>query len=500
MKPNKTALTALAAAFTLLGACGGGSSSGGSTPTGSDNTPQVPTTYSFDSQITEGESAVSYTGQNARQILIEDLVATILDLTDNPLRSQAEVEAELEFYISGDVDNTNYKYALEGETVIPGPTYGDISTGKNLADKIAGGNSTGGGEFGKLINDEFFGWAELGANDRPIHLVTRYIENIAELATNGTAPTITVNGVPTQVDTVYVDEKGRDFRQLIQKFLLGAVNFSQGTNDYLLTDFAGANTQDGSSPYTVAEHKWDEAFGYFGAARDYNDYTDEEISGAGGREAYSGSYHDTDGNGSIDLRSEINFANSVNCAKRDRGSQSGTDFSKTTFDAFLAGRFILNQYAASTTALSSEQQSELDSHIATAAKTWEKCIASTVVHYINDVIADMGEFSNGEFASVENFTNLAKHWSEMKGFALGLQFSPFSPFRDGSVSGITVDSLKTLLADMGDAPVLADGSQNGVAASGTAQAAIDDYIAKLEAARSTLKTAYGFADADVQNW
>ncbi|MGB1907876.1 MAG: hypothetical protein ACPHN3_11095 [Spongiibacter sp.] len=219
MKPNKTALTALAAAFTLLGACGGGSSSGGSTPTGSDNTPQVPTTYSFDSQITEGESAVSYTGQNARQILIEDLVATILDLTDNPLRSQAEVEAELEFYISGDVDNTNYKYALEGETVIPGPTYGDVSTGKNLADKIAGGNSTGGGEFGKLINDEFFGWAELGANDRPIHLVTRYIENIAELATNGTAPTITVNGVPTQVDTVYVDEKGRDFRQLIQKFL-----------------------------------------------------------------------------------------------------------------------------------------------------------------------------------------------------------------------------------------------------------------------------------------
>ena len=123
-----------------------------------------------------------------------------------------------------------------------------------------------------------------------------------------------------------------------------------------------------------------------------------------------------------------------------------------------------------------------------------------MVHYINDVVADMNEFDNGAFASQANFLNLAKHWGEMKGFALGLQFSPNSPFRDGSVSGIGLQDLKDLLALMGDAPVLADGSQNGEAPAGTAQEAIDAYITDLLAIRSTLQTAYEFDSADVENW
>ena len=99
-----------------------------------------------------------------------------------------------------------------------------------------------------------------------------------------------------------------------------------------------------------------------------------------------------------------------------------------------------------------------------------------------------------------NFTDLAKHWGELKGFALSLQFSPYSPFRDGSVDGITLDNLKALLANLGDAPVLADGSQNGVPASGTAEAAIDAYRATLESVRNTLTTAYGFDTEVAQNW
>lgn len=504
MKASKTTLSALAATFTLLGACGGGGGGGSSAPAndqGGDQ-PQAPATYTFESQITAGESSVSYTGQTTRQILIEDLVTKILGLNDDGTGNATAVENDLSFYVSGNVDNTNFAYSISGETVIPGPTFGDISTGKNLADKIAGGNGVAGGETGKLIDGEFFGWTDgLGANDLPIDLVNLYIGRIASQATDGSAFTVVTTGSgPVTIDKVYVDSFGRDYRQLVQKFLLGAVNFSQGTNDYLKTDFAGNNTQDGSKPYTIAEHKWDEAFGYFGAARNYNAFTDEEIAGAGGRAEFSGSYNDANTDGNIDLRSEINFSNSVNCAKRDRGSTSGTDFSKTTFDAFLAGRFILNQYAASSEALSAEQQAELNAQIEIAAKTWEKCISATVVHYINDVIADMGKFSNGTYADAQNFLDLAKHWSEMKGFALGLQFSPYSPFRDGSVAGIDVDTLKNLLSDMGDAPVLADGSQNGVPATGTPQQAIDAYIAKLQAARSTLKTAYGFADDDVANW
>lgn len=494
---NTVYISALLSSALTLAACGGG---GGSTAT--DTPASLPSSYSFDSQITTGESAVSYSGQTARQILIEDLVSAVLGLTEDPGKTATAVENDLSFYVSGNVDSVAFNYSLSGETVIPGPNFGDISSGKNLSDKIAGGNGNGGGETGKLIGGEFFGWVDgLGANDLPIELAGLFIERIASQSTDGTDPSIETTAGSVNIGLVYVDEQGRDYRQLLQKFLLGAVNFSQGTNDYLKTDFANSNSQDGSKPYTVAEHKWDEAFGYFGAARNYNDFTDEEIAGKGGRQAFAGSYNDANNDGNIDLRSEINFANSTNCGKRDRGSQTGTDFSTASFDAFLAGRVILNQIAADTNStLSSAQQTELDIQIQTAAQTWEKCIAATVVHYINDVIADMGDFDNGKFANLDNFLNLAKHWGEMKGFALGLQFSPFSPFRDGSVTAIDINNLKDLLSNMGDAPVLADGSQNGVAPSGTAQQAIDAYIAKLQAIRSTLQTAYGFAQADVENW
>jgi hypothetical protein len=113
----------------------------------------------------------------------------------------------------------------------------------------------------------------------------------------------------------------------------------------------------------------------------------------------------------------------------------------------------------------------------------------------------MDEFTVAEeFADVGNFTDLAKHWGELKGFALSLQFSPNSPFRDGTVDGITLDDLKALLANIGDAPVLADGSQNGVPAAGTAQAAITAYRSKLESVRNILTTAYGFDTEVAQNW
>jgi hypothetical protein len=130
------------------------------------------------------------------------------------------------------------------------------------------------------------------------------------------------------------------------------VFFSQGTDDYLDSDVDGkgllsSNAQvvkDGvAKPYSALGHAWDEGFGYFGAARDYNDYTDTQAAGKGevGTPRAKG-YHDTNGDGKIDLKSEYNFGHSRNCAKRDRGSAGGatTDFSKDVMDAFLAGRTL----------------------------------------------------------------------------------------------------------------------------------------------------------------
>lgn len=491
---NILGLSTLASAMLLTGCGGGSSSSGGGSSSANSN--DTATQYEFTSKFTEETSAVSYTGQTTRQILIADLTDAVDDLVED---IAADVETDIGFYVSGDVDTTNYLFDIDGETVTPGPTYGDISTGKTLSAKIAGGDGVGGGETEMLIDDEFFGWEEgIDADDLPIDLVNYLIAELDAEVTDGTDPQIDIVGSTVGIGTPRVDDKGRDFKQLIQKFLLGAVNFSQATNDYLQYDFAGANTQDGDKAYTVAEHKWDEAFGYFGAARDYNDYTDSEIRGASGRAEYANGYHDLNGDGLIDLRSEINLANSTNCAKRDLGSTTGTDYTKTTFDAFLSGRQTLNDAANDT--ITDDQVTSLATQGEIAAKTWEKCIAATVVHYINDLNADLDNYVGTDFADLDNFLDVAKHWSEMKGFALGLQFSPHSPFRDGSVTDIDVDDLKEVLELMGDAPVLADGSQNGVAAAGDAATAVADYQTDLLAARAILQTAYEFDATDVAGW
>ena len=136
----------------------------------------------------------------------------------------------------------------------------------------------------------------------------------------------------------YITATEADLAQLVQKFLLGAVAFSQGADDYLDYDEVDANGVDlvaagkglfgdntalkDGKKYTPLEHTWDEGFGYFGAARDYLEYTDDEIAGKGGRDNYQG-HHDTDGNGKTDLVSEYNWGHSVNAAQTRSWSYNG---------------------------------------------------------------------------------------------------------------------------------------------------------------------------------
>ncbi len=458
-----------------------------------DDEIEVPSTYSFPNA--EDESTVSYTGQTKRHILIEDLVVAMNNLVEDPGQ---DVVNNLNFYFrfdstTSDTITTHFNARdLDGMNILPEDsgelTYGAISDGKDLIGKIAGGDGEGSGETGTLINDEFFGWETgLEENARPVDLVDYYFARLAEVATDGDAPQIDTVSGPVALDTVTVDGWGLDYHQLVQKFLLGAVAFSQGTNDYLESDFATMLEAEGDNAYTEGEHNWDEAFGYFGAARDYGDYTDDEIRNIG--------FKDSDQDGAIDIRSEFNFGNSTNCAKRDAGTAGNsnpTDYTAEAFEAFLAGRTILRN-AAVAGELTDAQAEELEGHIQQAALTWEKCVAATVVHYINDVVADMDAYEDGQFQDLAHFKNLAKHWGEMKGFALGLQFSPHSPFRANSE---TLDSLKLILSRMGDAPVLADGTQGGEVYPGGVAA----YRDELLQARDLMEIAYEFDSENVENW
>lgn len=503
MKKTILSCAVLAASLGLAG-CGSSSSDNDSpavsssseavsstSSAGASSSAAAQNTYAFTNA--NGESTVSYSGQVARQVMIEDIKAYIGSIVKS---GDPTVKADLMSLFenpSSANDTAAIQMSIEGYTLAQS-TYGDISTGKSLVGKIAGGyvqDGSASGETSRLINDTFIGWQEgLSAGAKPYDLVVYYMDQLQALAAKADTSSVdTVDGAVT-IDKVYVADNGVDYQQLVQKFLLMAVGFSQGTNDYLgpNRDFASELTLDGDAPYTTAEHHFDEGFGYFGATPNYAELTDSEIIAAA---------VDSDMDGVIDLKSEYNFGQSVNCAKRDVGAVSGSDLTAEAISGFTEGRTIVAA-ASEAGSLTADQETALQAAIAKAAGAWEKCIASTVVHYINDVTGDMEAFSNGQFASIDNFYNLAKHWSEMKGFALGLQFSPYSPFRDaGTGALVAIDygtdqsaSLDEVLAWMGDAPVLANASD----------AAIQDYKDALMQARAVLQAAYGFDSGNVENW
>ena len=127
------------------------------------------------------------------------------------------------------------------------------------------------------------------------------------------------------------------------------------------------------------------------------------------------------------------------------------------------------------------RQDELDTltgHAEAATLAWEKAFAATVVHYINDTIADTEAIGTSGYS----FLDHAKHFSEMKGFALGLQFNPKKQISDAD--------FVLLHAYLRDAPVLAT----------AAQIERDLYVTELLAARDILQLAYGFSQANVEGW
>ena len=104
---------------------------------------------------------------------------------------------------------------------------------------------------------------------------------------------------------------------------------------------------------------------------------------------------------------------------------------------------------------------------------WEKAIAATVVYYINDTLQDMGDFGTEDYS----FSDHAKHWSELKGFALALQFN-----RRAQLSESELTQLHTLIRM---APALPGDPD------------VEDYRMDLLQARALMGTAYDFASENL---
>lgn len=445
--------------------------------------PELPSTYAFDSRFVAGRSSVSYPGQVLRQVLLLELTRDIGALTEaidtgaiTP--AAGDIAQRLDFYYQFDETGGTTEITLTTEPGLAQTTYDALGSAKNLGSKLAGNDSDAADTQHQDWTTAFAGWTE-GDVQTPEELVRYWFGLLDALAADRAGNTIPQDPGGQDLAQVYVTAQGQDLKQLIQKFLLGAVAFSQAADDYLDDDAEGkgllvSNAQNGEQPYSVLEHHWDEAFGYFGAARDYGDYTDEEAAGSGGRAEYAGGYHDSNGDQEIDLLSEYNYSFAANAAKRDRDSAAAapTDFTGAIFDAFVAGRDIIGS-AGDT--LSDAEQAQLLAQRDIIVQSWEQVIAATVVHYVNATLRDTLAFGSDTY----DFYDHAKHWSEMKGFALAFQFSRFSP--------LTGEQLARIHELMGHAPVLP----------GAAQEDIDAYTAGLLEARGILQDAYGFDAANV---
>lgn len=435
---------------------------------------ETPETYNFPSRFEAG-SSVSYGGQVSRHTLIEHIKIYLGGLTDETFANPeaGDVVDALNYWFdfknAGGAEDTPLQISLS--MPLAQATFGEVNSIASLAEKMP--------EVDAGFEGGVIGYGD--GSMSPTEVVEDMFAAVEGLVIDRFNGAIPQDPDGNDIAAVYVSAEGVDYQQLIQKFLLGAVAFSQGADDYLDDDTEGKGLLSDNTapvegkPYTSLEHIWDEGFGYFGAARDYAAYTDDELAGSGGRDGWAEGYHDTNGDGEIDLKSEYNFGASVNAAKRDRGAEDATDFTQDAIDAFIAGRtLIVNADGALTT----EQLDELRVHRDVAVGAWEAALAATAVHYINDVLADMDAAGTEDYS----FTDHAKHWSELKGFVLSLQFNPRSPvLANPAIYG-------RLSMVIGDAPAL-PGAENFQA-----------YRGSLNEARAILAQVYGFSEANAAAW
>lgn len=330
---------------------------------------------------------VAYGGQTVRLLLIRDLVAKVEEAKTMPVTAAALVSI---------YENT-------------GGQYTEISANKKLSDKVA-----------------------TPADDAQLRAWFDSVE------------------VNSKAGKGVILSNGLDLKHAIEKTLMGTLIYHRAVNDYLKKSAAADNNTVTPGEGTKMQHGWDEAFGYFGAARDYNNYTDAQIITPGEK--------DSDGDGKIDVKSEKNFYYAQTAAKRDVGSAtfatgSQSDFTKAMFDAFLAGRSGIDK----------KEYATRDESINTILTNWDKLIAATVVHYINDVKKDKASGN----------ANLNTHWTEMLGYFWMISYNP-----DKKLTNTQVSELNTLFG-------------NNVN---------DITTEKLNSAAAILKASYGFTDQQIQSW
>lgn len=204
-------------------------------------------------------------------------------------------------------------------------------------------------------------------------------------ASNGQAG-IAANNAGTKF--YLLNENGIELAQVIEKGLMGACFYYQGTAVYLgagKMEVDNSTVTDGKG--TAMEHHWDEAFGYFGINKDFPTNT-------------------------TDIRFWGKYVNK---------HEAVYPLNKKVMDAFLKGR----------AAISGKDLDTRDAQITELRKNWELVVAATSIYYLNNVKDDLATDPVAAYHGL----------SEVYGFISSLKHGT-------GTSGITASQVNTILTDL----------------------------------------------------
>ena len=211
---------------------------GGSTCAPCQTAVTPPATYTFERN---GNTTVDFNGQTTRILMGEELAAAMMDET----RTAPELLAMFAHQ--------------EGENTFTDPTLN--ASDKNIKSKTAASADyfSGNATAQAIIRADFESWIQ---------------RQVDEVYPNWSS--VASKGVPGQIadgsSTRYITSEGLEMDQLVVKSLIGALMTDQALNNYLSPAILdeGSNREDNDNgllaegkDYTIMEHKWDEAYGYF---------------------------------------------------------------------------------------------------------------------------------------------------------------------------------------------------------------------------------------------
>lgn len=330
-------------------------------------------------------NTVSYSGQIARHVL-HDSLKKLAGKGDGGANA-ADLEAQMLAYYNGkNPDLPIIAPAGKDGITIKQTKMGDISGGANLA--------------GKFYDGPMPAWpGATSGKEAILHMIKH-----AAKSNKGFDP-----------------ETGYDWGQLISKYTMGAVSYHQAVDNYLDEKMQAGNKPN-SKPYkegahyTGKEHSWDEAFGYWGAAvNSINLAPSENYTVAKLKDA---KLSDSNGDGVIDLKSEHVFGPAYYAAGADKSGK--TNYLPTIYNAFLEGRKLIT--SANGEDLTTEQLAKLQGYAATISSTWEKVLAEAAFKYAGSVYKDIAKMKKADGDDLNKaYRAYAKHWGELKGFAMALQ-------------------------------------------------------------------------------